>query len=173
MTSRIKYKYLVHRHKDRIFSYASWMVKNRQDAEDITQEVLVKIWDHADSINADALHSWITRTTHNLCIDYLRKRQMRNKYEQRRDDEAQELPDEKAPEISEEMHHRMVDDHVRSAIDKLPELQQKALILYEIEGYKYKEICTILDIPINSVKVNIFRARQFLQSELRRYREEL
>ncbi len=50
------------------------MLKNRMDADDITQEVLIKIWKNINQFNILAAKTWIMKTTHNLCIDYLRRR---------------------------------------------------------------------------------------------------
>jgi RNA polymerase sigma factor (sigma-70 family) len=95
MSSRLRFKYLENRYKDRIFNYAMWLVKNRQDAEDITQEVLIKIWEQGLEIRLSAIKSWIMRTTHNLSIDYLRKRSVKYRYEQRGDEDfVYSLPDE-------------------------------------------------------------------------------
>ena len=51
-----------------------YLLKNRMDADDITQEVLIRIWKNIERFNILAAKTWIMKTTHNLCIDYLRKR---------------------------------------------------------------------------------------------------
>ena len=69
-----KYNFLVQKYKNRIFSYSIYLLKNRMDAEDVTQEVLIKILNNIDKFNILAAKTWIMKTTHNTCIDYLRKR---------------------------------------------------------------------------------------------------
>jgi RNA polymerase sigma-70 factor, ECF subfamily len=73
MLETLGYKTLVNRYKNKIFSYALYMVKNRMDAEDISQEVLIRLWKNMGKFKLPAAGSWIMRTTHNLCIDYLRR----------------------------------------------------------------------------------------------------
>jgi RNA polymerase sigma factor (sigma-70 family) len=175
MISGIKFKYLASQHKDRIFSYALWMVKNRQDAEDITQEILLKIWEHAENVKKESFSAWVIRVTHNLSIDYIRKRKVRTKYEQPQYEDAPEPPDRDNPksDILNLAHISLFDKKLTDALNELPELQRRALILYEIQGLKYREISEVLEIPINSVKVNIFRAREGLQKLLEKYKEDL
>jgi RNA polymerase sigma-70 factor (family 1) len=174
MNSRIRFKYLENRYKDRIFGYALWMVKNRADAEDITQEILIKVWEHGHNIRLGSIKSWIMRATHNLCIDYLRKRTVKYKYHQTYDDEdiLYSLPDaERTSDPGTETEQVFINEDLEQAIEKLPELQKKIIIMYEIQELKYREISDILGIPINSVKVNIFRARKNLQKLLQHYKE--
>ena len=75
MLEAIKYEVLVKQYRNNIFNYALYMMKNGMDADDVTQEVLIRIWNNIGSFNIKAAKSWIMKTTHNLCIDYLRKRQ--------------------------------------------------------------------------------------------------
>jgi RNA polymerase sigma factor (sigma-70 family) len=173
MNSRLRFKYLENRYKDRIFSYALWMVKNRDDAKDITQEILIKIWEHGHEIKLSSIKSWIMRATHNLCIDYFRKRSVKFKYEQKFDveDALYGLPDPgKMSDPGVETEQVIINEELEEAINKLPDLQKKIIIMYEIQELKYREISEILDIPINSVKVNIFRARKSLQKLLQHYK---
>jgi len=174
MNSRLRFKYLENRYKDRIFSYALWLVKNRHDAEDITQEILIKIWEHGHEIKLSSIKAWILRATHNLSIDYLRKRTVKFKYTQQYDDEdtLYELPDPvKTSDPGRETSQVIINEELEEAIEQLPELQKKIIVMYEIQELKYREISDILDIPINSVKVNIFRARKNLQKLLQHYKQ--
>lgn len=170
----MRFKYLENRYKDRIFNYALWMVKNRHDAEDITQEILIKIWEHGHEIKLSSIKAWIMRATYNLSIDYLRKRSVKYKYLQNYDeaDAYFELSDpEKTSDPGKETAQVIINEELEEAINKLPELQKQIIIMYEIQELKYREISVILDIPINSVKVNIFRARKNLQKLLQHYKQ--
>ncbi len=170
----MRFKYLENRYKDRIFNYALWMMKNRQDAEDITQEILVKIWEHGHEIKLSSIKAWIMRATYNLSIDYLRKRSVKYKYMQNydQDDAHFELSDpDKTPDPGTETAQVIINEELEEAINKLPDLQKQIIIMYEIQELKYREISDILNIPINSVKVNIFRARKNLQKLLQHYKQ--
>ena len=64
------------------------------------------------------------------------------------------------------------DEEIKTAIERLPERIRSPFVLYELQGLKYKEISKILDIPLNTVKVNIMRARKQLQKDLKNYADE-
>ena len=174
MLQSSKFDYLIKQHKDKIFNYSLYMLRNRMDAEDVTQEVMIKVWKNINKFNFYAARAWIMRTTHNLCIDNLR---LRGKQYQR------EVPiDENLSEKIEDHNSLgspekvlticMIDETIKSAIEQLPEIHKSPFILYEIQGFKYREISKILDIPLNSVKVNILRARKQLQKQLKVYAKE-
>ena len=145
------------------------MLRNKMDAEDTTQEVLVKTWKNIDKFNILAAKQWILRTTHNLCIDYLRKRKNRSYKELTLNEEFSEtfkdLHSENDP--LNEAHNKIMMEKVKNIIKKLPDNLKSVFVLYEIQGMKYKEISSSLNMPLNSVKVYLMRARKELQKELK------
>ena len=169
-----KYQYLIQQYKNNIYGYALYMMKNRMDAEDISQEVLIKIWQNVDKFNILAAKTWIMRTTHNLCIDYLRKRQSSYSREYSIDEEFLESfadsTEENNPLIK--THLKMMTDKIKETIQSLPEKLKSVFVLYEIQGMKYREISKSLDMPLNTVKVNLLRARKKLQEELKHYERQ-
>jgi RNA polymerase sigma-70 factor (ECF subfamily) len=171
MLTTIGFKTLVNRYKNKIFSYALFMTKNRMDAEDVTQDVLMRLWNNMGKFKLPAAGAWIMKTTHNLCIDYLRKQQLAKQRSVFLDEDFEEkIMDngkENRPEIITEQSINT--EKIKEAIQKLPENLKSIFVLYEIEGFKYREISQILDIPLNSVKVYLLRARKKLQEELKDY----
>ena len=151
------------------------MMRNRMDAEVVTQEVLIRTWKNIDNFNFYAARAWIMRTTHNLCIDYLRRNSKQNKKEfSLENDFLQQLEDDRNDIMPDKVvMQNLTDTKIKSAIENLPEKLKSPFVLYELQGFKYKEIGKILDIPINSVKVYILRARKYLQKELRSYAGEI
>jgi len=141
------------------------------DAEDITQEVLIKTWKNIDKFNILAAKQWILKTTHNLSIDYLRKRKNRSYKELTLNEEFSEsfkdIHSENDP--LNEAHNKIMMEKVKNIIKKLPDNLKSVFVLYEIQGMKYKEISSSLNIPLNSVKVYLMRARKELQKELKEY----
>ncbi len=139
------------------------------DADDITQEVLIRIWKNIDNFDISKATSWIMKTTHNLCLDYLRKHQNSIDKFIEMDEEFENNYSEKNvmsdPEIS--LRRENIKLKIKEAIGQLPESLKSVFILYELEGMKYKEISEILNIPLNSVKVYLLRARKKLQFELK------
>lgn len=166
-----KYGVLIQQYKNFIYSYAMYMLKNKMDADDVTQEVLIRIWNNIEGFKYDKAKAWIGRTTHNLCIDYLRKRSGTSYKEISIEEEWAETYDEQKEEYNpyKKVHISMMTDKVKEAIKELPENLRSVFVLYEIEGLKYKEISGALDIPLNSVKVYLMRARKKLQEELKTY----
>jgi len=176
MLQSSKFEYLIDQHKNKIFNYSLYMLRNHMDAEDITQEVMVRIWQNINKFNFLAARSWIMRTTHNLCIDYLRRNKSQYQRELSIDDNLSERIEDKGNAVmpDEALNQILLNKNISHAIENLPERLKSPFVLYELQGFKYKEISKILDVTLNTVKVNILRARKQLQKELKIYaREEL
>ena len=144
------------------------------DAEDITQEVMIRTWQNIDKFNFLAAPAWIMRTTHNLCVDYLRRNNKQYKQEISIDDDLYEkIEDVNGTTLPDKaLNNKILDEKIKSTIENLPERLKSSFVLYEVQGFKYREISKILDIPINSVKVNILRARKQLQRTLKVHARE-
>jgi len=174
MPGTAKFDFLIKQHKNKIYNYAIYMMKNVMDAEDITQEVLIRTWQNIDNFNFNAAKAWMMRTTHNLCIDYLRKNKISNtRVLQVNVEQMEEISDNSlAGNPGKVMIKNITDENIKTAIEHLPERIKSPFVLYEMQGFKYKEISEILDVPLNTVKVNILRARKQLQKELKVYARE-
>ena len=167
MITDTKYNFLVQQYKNRIYSYSIYLLKNRMDADDVTQEVLIKIWKNIGEFNILAAKTWIMKTTHNLCIDYLRKRNLdlaKNPFSVDDVSDFIENNDEQNPMF--EVEGKMTENRIKESVKMLPENLRSVFVLYEIQGMKYKEISKTLEMPINSVKVYLMRARKQLQTKL-------
>ena len=174
MLQSSKFDFLVNKHKNKIFNYSLYMLRNRMDAEDITQEVMIRTWQNIDRFNFLAAPAWIMRTTHNLCLDYLRRNNKQYKREMSIDDDLPERLEDKLSAMApdEILNNAMLDEKIKNSVENLPERLKSSFVLYELQGFKYREISKILDIPINSVKVNILRARKQLQRNLKVHARE-
>ena len=141
------------------------------DADDVTQEVMIRIWQNIDKFNMLAAKTWIMKTTYNLCIDFSRKRSVAIGREVEIDkvfeDSFSTNKNTDNPYIT--THFKMIASKVKEAIQMLPENLRSVFVLYEIQGFKYNEISKALDIPLNSVKVYLMRARKRLQEQLKEY----
>lgn len=143
------------------------MLKNRMDADDVTQEVLIRIWKNIGQFNILAAKTWIMKTTHNLCIDYLRKRNSdysKNPFSVEDVSEFIENKDEQNPMLK--VEGEITELKIKESIKILPESLKSVFVLYELQNMKYKEISKTLDMPINTVKVYLLRARKQLQNKL-------
>ncbi|MCK9280606.1 MAG: sigma-70 family RNA polymerase sigma factor [Melioribacteraceae bacterium] len=170
----LKYNLLVKQFKNNIYTYSLYMLRNRMDADDATQEVLIRIWNNIDKFNYSAAKSYIMRITHNLCIDFLRKRNLLINRELEITEDIEESFGDESTESNPYlvMQMKIATQKIKEAIEKLPENLKSVFVLYEMQGMKYIEISKALEIPINNVKVNLFRARKKLQEELKIYESE-
>lgn len=138
------------------------------DAEDVTQEILIKIWKNIDGVNVLSAKTWIMRTTHNLCIDVLRKRAVETKREVVIDEYFEETyeGDNSENDPFNKFQLSVMSQMIKEAVEKLPANLKSVFVLYEIHNLKYTEISKTLGIPLNSVRVYLLRARKKLQEEL-------
>ena len=171
---KTRYGLLVKEYKNKIYGYAYFMLKNRMDAEDVTQETLIKIWENLGKFKMQAAKVWIMKTTHNLCIDYLRKRKRINDNEIlfTYNDEEDPIDNFATDNYKINFPDVLTTEIIENAIASLPYKLRSVFVLYEIEGLKYREIAKTLEMPLNSVKVYLLRARKELQKQLRNLKLE-
>jgi RNA polymerase sigma factor (sigma-70 family) len=146
-----------------LYRTAFYMLGNEQDALDATQDALIKIYKSFHSFEQKAKFlTWAQRIVTNVCIDKCRK-----KRESVSIDEHEFVLNEYGTNyVEEEFERTVMAKEVRQAIDKLPEHHRMVVILRYIQDLSYKEIAEAVDLPINTVKSYLFRARQQLQNLL-------
>lgn len=148
--------------KDKLFRLAWRLLGNREEAEDAVQEVMMKIWARrAEWGEWQSLEAYCMRSARNECLDRLRKLRVASVGE----DKVHELSsDYKDP--YEQMRGKEIFDQVRRCMDDLPENQQLVVQLREMEGFSYQEIADVLDMTMEQVKINLFRARAAIRSTI-------
>lgn len=150
----------------RFYQFARRILGNEHDAEDVTQEVFIKLWENRTALKAIRnLEAYGFRMTRNLCLDKLKK--LKPQYYDDRDPGAVRFdePDDAAdPAAKLEMRESM--EKAGALIDDLPELQRTLIQLREIEGLEYGEIAEITGMEINAIRVGISRARKKLREKL-------
>ncbi|MBN1880075.1 sigma-70 family RNA polymerase sigma factor [bacterium] len=168
---------LMERYQDRILNYVYRMVTDRHLAEDLTQEVFVRIY-----INAGRYHPgsrfapWVYRIASNLAINELRRRKrwrfVTIDSNQSEDDRnvISDLKDEDSVDPEQLVSQMESSKEVSNALEKVPLKYRAPLILRELEGYDYEEIAQILDIPRGTVKSRLNRGRSLLETVLKRTR---
>ena len=172
---------IVGRYKGKIYNYLYRMTGNAEDAEDLTQEVFVRMYSHIHSFRAEAsLSTWLFRIAGNLCVDaFRRKKKERGVVSSLdapifSDDEdsnaTRDVPDLKAaPEIL--FSRKELGGQIETALAKLPPKLRSAVVLHDVEGLAYEEIAAVEGIPLGTVKSRIFNARVALREYLRPYLE--
>lgn len=148
--------------KDKIYRFALRLLGNSADAEDVVQEVLVKTWtQRSEWPNIRNVEAWCMTLTRNMSID--RKRLQRH-YQP--EEAANGMPDQHVQSPYQATVTGEFVAHIQKALSQLPEKQRLVMHLRDIEGQSYQEIAEILDMPLNQVKINLFRARQHIRETL-------
>jgi len=154
---------LVLPYKDKLFRFAKSMVGNSFDAEDVIQEVLVRIWKKKDQfVEIDNKEAWCMTVTRNLSIDKIRSR--KNKDTSNIDDYYHISDKNASPAAALEQKDAL--KRVMGMLNELPENQRSVMHLRDVEGYTYKEISEMTGLSVDQVKVNLHRARKTLRSRL-------
>lgn len=158
---------LVGRHQNRIFQFVFSLLRNRQDAEDLTQEAFVGAFRKLHSFEGrSSFFTWLRRLAYNLCIDHLRKQKSRKSDLSTPDTSYLVAPQSANP--MNRIEERETIDAVRSAMDQLSEEQRSIVCMRDIDGMDYSEIASVLDIPIGTVRSRLHRARLELKSVFER-----
>ncbi len=164
---------LIEAHQHRIIGTVAKMLGDAADAEDIAQQVFIRVWKSAARYEPTAkFTTWLFKITRNLVFNELRRRKRHPAQSLdavNTDDRPMQAPDHtvKAPDTA------LLDDEmqraIQQAIDELPETQRMAVILRRYDDIPYEEIGEILDLSVPAVKSVLFRARTELREKLKRY----
>ena len=148
--------------KNKLFRFASRLLGNSMEAEDVVQETMLKVWRGRDTAEVENMEAWCMRITKNLSLDKLRSRQRKTaqSIDERFDMVHESLSPHEKTEIDESM--KRIDELMTA----LPDKQRQVMHLRDIEGYSYNEISEILELDMNQVKVNLFRARNAVREKL-------
>jgi RNA polymerase sigma-70 factor (ECF subfamily) len=157
---------IVREHSARVYRLAYRLTGNQHDAEDLTQEVFVRVFRSLSSFTPGTFEGWLHRITTNLFLDQVRRKQ-RIRMDAMGDD-ADRFPasaeGSHAPERA--FEHGNLDHDVQRALDDLPPEYRAAVVLCDIEGLSYEEIAVTLGIKMGTVRSRIHRARARLRVAL-------
>ena len=143
-------------HKDKLYRFARRILISDDEAFDVVQEILMKLWEKRDSlIEVNSIEAYAMRMVNYECINRLRKFDVRENYKNTTQINLsiQEDPQEIKPIIL-------------NLINQLPEKQRKVMHLKDVEELEIKEIAEILEMEENAIRVNLMRARQKVREQL-------
>lgn len=149
--------------KDKMFRLALRITLNRAEAEDVTQDILLRVWEQRESLGElRSLEAYVLTAVRNLALDRVAKTDNANVSL----DDVQTDAFDSAPCPDEDMEQQESLKRVREIMSGLPEAQRTALQLREIEGHSYRETADIMNVSEANVKVLIFRARQAVKNQI-------
>lgn len=165
------YEGAVAQHKDMVYSFAYYYLGNRQEAEDVTQDVLLKLWEHRDRLSDDGAAPWLNRVTRNTSYDLLRRKRTKHRFVVEDGEDAMTLfAEETGPGPHRLAEQSSVRLQVQRALHQLPEPYRSAMILRELQELSYAQVGEALEIPVNTAKTHVHRGRKMLRDTLRRAR---
>ena len=149
--------------KNKLFRFAFRLLGSSEEAKDVVQEVMIRVWNGREQMTeVQNMEAWCMRITKNLSLDRLRMKQRRATGPL---EDGMEIRHETlSPHERTEIHENM--QRINQLIMALPEKQRQVIHLRDVEGYSYNEICEILELDMNQVKVNLFRARNAVREKL-------
>ena len=155
---------IVREHSGRVYRLAYRLTGNRHDAEDLTQEVFVRVFRSLSSYTPGTFEGWLHRITTNLFLDSARRKQ-RIRFDGLPEDvEERWAGGDPGPERAWEQNN--LDRDVQAALDTLPPDFRAAVVLCDIEGLSYEEIAATLDVKLGTVRSRIHRGRALLRQAL-------
>lgn len=164
---KFEYEQAVEQHGQKVYAFACYSLRGRQDADDVTQEVLIKLWRHWESVDPQKVAAWLMRVTRNAVIDHIRKQQLAaSRLDDRIEPETQAgMEDQGAARDREKLQEALL-----GVIRTLDEPFRSLLIMRDIQGMSYADIQATLELSESQVKVYLHRGRRKLREdkELRR-----
>lgn len=155
-----EFRQVVAAEKDRLHTVAAWLLHDVDEAQDVAQDALLKLWLHRDGVHRGAVRTWLLRTAHRACLDRLRRRAR-----------VMELPGSEWPDVPGGGDDAPGDlagvrSVVGAALARLSPQQRATVVLREIAGMSYSEIGEVIGAPLSTVKVTLHRARETLRTRL-------
>jgi len=166
------YNELVHRYKDRLLNFVFRYFNNREQAEDVVQDTMIKLYTHASYYkNIAKFSTWIYTIAKNNALTELRK----NKRKQTVSlwtNEGKPIDIEMKDELLEQtVYNKMAVEELNKYLDEIPENFRIAVVMRDFQELSYEEISKILEIPIGTIKSRINRGRIQLSEKMKHFKE--
>jgi len=176
----IAFNKLLNDYQQKVFATCMSFVPNKEDAEDIAQNVFIEIFRSIHKFQGNSkLSTWIYKITTNKCLEFIRKKNTKKRFAFLQSLTGNDIPMDKTNYFTEFNHpgilleNKEKSETLFKAINKLPENQRTIFTLSKIENLSYKEIVEITGKSLSSVESILFRAKKNLQEILRNYYNNL
>jgi RNA polymerase sigma-70 factor (ECF subfamily) len=161
------FREIVERYQSKVFSIIHGIVRQRNDVEDIAQQVFAKVYFSIRNFDfRSSLITWIYKITVNECFDYLRKKKVRKLvYESDMSEDEVRRVENTEPAVDRGTRTDSTlarRDYIVKLMDRVSDEEKQLLVLKEVEGYSVEELAGMLKMNENTIKVKLFRARQKL-----------
>ena len=173
------FRELVERHKLSILNLCLRFTNNKEDAEDLAQDVFIRIFQAASKYEIKAAFTtWLYRITINHCLNYRRRKKILHFFSLDHSNNSQNQANYRIPEFTaqerpdSDFETKEVQKYVQQAIQSLPENQKIVMILSRYHDLSYKEIATVLDTTVSAVESRLHRAKENLRKKLKFVMEE-
>ena len=178
LKDRQAFKEMVETWQDMVYNTSIGFLQNEEDAEDISQEVFIKVYQSIYSFKGQSkLSTWIYRITVSKCLDHLRKKKRKKRFAfiqslyGKNDGQMIEPPDFFHPGVK--MENKENAAVLFKAVDQLPANQKTAFILNKTENLSYREIAEVMECTESAVDALLQRAKKNLQKDLKEYYQKL
>ncbi|BAO76796.1 RNA polymerase sigma factor [Winogradskyella sp. PG-2] len=162
--------------QQKVFSTCISFLPNKEDAEDIAQEVFIEVFNSIDKFRGNSkLSTWIYRITTNKCLEFIRKKNTKKRFAFLQSISGTAIPFDKTNYFTEinhpgiQLENKELNITLFKAINSLPESQRVVFTLHKVDGKSYQEITEITDRSLSSVEFVMFRAKKNLQNKLEYY----
>ncbi|WP_298496765.1 RNA polymerase sigma factor [uncultured Algibacter sp.] len=162
--------------QQKVFATCISFVPNKEDAEDIAQEVFVEVFNSIGKFKMESkLSTWIYKITTNKCLQFIRKRNTKKRFAFLQTITGNDIPLDKTSYFTEMNHPGIILENKEKsetlflAINQLPEAQRVVFTLHKVDGKSYQEISDIIDKSLSSVESLMFRAKKNLQNLLENF----
>jgi len=149
-----EFEKIIIQQKEKLYRFAFSILKQKEDAQDAVQEVVLKLWNKKKILNSsENLESYCMSSVKNYALDLLRKNKQQLKYKSSGLTTVTE---------NSNIENRDLIEKMRTELQQLPVQQRMAIELKDFQGYEYEEISEILEMNINAIRVNVSRGRKRL-----------
>jgi RNA polymerase sigma-70 factor (ECF subfamily) len=160
--THVTFNEIYSRYKQRIYVYCLQFLQNREQAEDVFQEICIKIYKHESELaEKENVAAWIFTVARNTCLNALRDRGIGQRYVEFVEPDSLAFHPDGMPTLECD-----VKDYIEWALNQLPVELRETIILREFQEFSYEEIAKITATSLTNVKVRIFRARERLRKIL-------
>lgn len=170
------YSRLLDDFQGKVFNTCLSFVPNKEDAEDIAQEVFVEIYSSIKKFKGDSkLSTWIYRISVNKSLEFIRKKSTKKRFGFMQSITGGDIPIDKTSYFTEfnhpgiQLENKEKQELLFNAINKLPEAQKVVFTLHKVDGMSYKEVSEVTEKSVPSIESLLFRAKKNLQKILTKY----